>query len=278
MKVELARSAGFCIGVRRAIDTALRSSKERRHLYMLGDIVHNEFVVERVKKSGIKQIKRLGKGKGKTLLMRAHGTPAVVYAAAKKSGYEIIDATCPMVKEIHRIARSDEKKGRAIIIIGDKDHEEVLGIKGNLSGEPVIVDPAKSLPLKKLQGIKKASVVVQSTQNMDSVLDILNKLSGIIKNLRFHDTICTPTKNRQKEARDLPLKNAAMVIIGSRTSANTKRLYEISKRLNKKTYWIRSVKDIKPSYLEGVKSAGVIAGASTPDELIEEVVSFLKKI
>jgi 4-hydroxy-3-methylbut-2-enyl diphosphate reductase len=278
MRVELARSAGFCIGVRRAIDTALRSSKERRHLYMLGDIVHNEFVVERIKKSGIKKIKRLGKGEGKTLLIRAHGTPAVVYAAAKKAGYEIIDATCPMVKEIHRIARSDEKKGRSIIIIGDKDHEEVLGIKGNLSGEPVIVDPAKSLPLKKLQGIKKASVVVQSTQNMDSVLDILNKLSRVIKDLSFHDTICTPTKNRQKEARDLSLRNDAMVIIGSRTSANTKRLYEISKRLNKKTFWIRSAGDLKPSCLKGVKSAGVIAGASTPDELIEEVVSFLKKI
>lgn len=278
MKVQLAKSSGFCVGVRRAIDTAISSSEKYSNIYMLGDIVHNEFVVESIKKTGIKKIKHPGKGKGRILLIRAHGSPLPVYTAAESSGYRIIDATCPMVKEIHKIAKTDEKKGRSIIIIGDKDHEEVLGIKGNLAGKPIIIDPKKNLPVKKLKTLKKASVVVQSTQNLKVVLDIVDKLSREIKDLRFHDTICAPTKSRQKEAMNLPVKNDAMIIIGSKTSANTKRLYEISKKLNKKTYRISSSKDIKPSYLKGAKSVGVIAGASTPDEIIQEVVSFLRAI
>ena len=278
MKVTLSSSAGFCVGVKRAVDIALAAAGENDEIYMLGDIVHNEHVVKQVKAAGIKKINKLSGGAGKTLLIRAHGAPLSTYRNAEDAGYGIIDATCPMVKEIQKIARDDEKKGRTIIIIGDEKHEEVIGIKGSLRGEPVILGPKEPLPINRLKTLDKCSVVVQSTQNIDGVLEIVKELSSLIKDLRFHDTICSPTKNRQKEARALPLKNDAMVVIGSRTSANTKRLYQISKKLNERTFWISSAKDLKKSMFKDAKSVGVLAGASTPDEIIREAVIFLEKI
>jgi 4-hydroxy-3-methylbut-2-en-1-yl diphosphate reductase len=278
VKVTLSRSAGFCVGVKRAIDMAIKSAEKDNNIYMLGDIVHNEFVVKLIRAKGIKKITRLGDGAGKTLLIRAHGAPLSVYTAARKAGYRIIDATCPMVKEIHRMAKKDEKNGRTVIIIGDSEHEEVSGIKGSLSKEPLIIDPAKRLPLKKIASCEKASVVVQSTQNTEKVREILQKLSKAIKDLRFHDTICVPTKNRQKDAHALPLENDAMVVIGSRASANTKRLYEISKKLNQNTFWVSSAGELNSGLLKGFKNVGLLAGASTPDEIIKEAVSFLRSV
>jgi len=278
MKVELSKSAGFCIGVRRAIDTVMKEASKSTVLYMLGDIVHNEIVIEQIREKGVKKIKRLGKGAGKTLLVRAHGATLATYKKAENAGYKIIDATCPMVKEIHKLAQKEEKNGRTIIILGDKNHEEVLGIKGSLSSKAVIIDPKEPLPFKKLAKIQKASIVIQSTQNLENMIKIGNKLSKVIKDLRFHDTICIPTKKRQKEARSLPVKHDAILVIGSRSSANTKRLYEISKGLNKSTYWISSLKEIKRSWFKDVKSTGVLAGASTPDTLIQEIVSFLESL
>jgi 4-hydroxy-3-methylbut-2-enyl diphosphate reductase len=278
MKVEVSESVGFCVGVKKAIDTALKAAAKNNNIYMLGDIVHNEFVVKRIKDSGIKKIRELGKGMGKTLLIRAHGAPLSTYTDAKKAGYKILDATCPMVKEIHKIAQKDEEQGRKMIIIGDKDHDEVLGIKCSLSGTPIVIDPGKKVPVKKLKTINKASVVVQSTQNIDTVMAIIEKLSAEIKDLRFHDTICLPTKKRQTAARVIPQQNEAVVVIGSRASANTKRLFEISKKINKNTYRISSAKEIDPSLFKGIKSVGVLAGASTPDEIIQEAVEYLKSL
>ncbi len=278
MKVELAASAGFCVGVQRAIDMALEHAGKNEELFMLGDIVHNDSVVELFKKKGVKKIKKLGRGAGRNLLIRAHGAPLSVYAAARKAGYKIIDATCPMVKEIHEAARADEKKGRIVVLIGDEKHEEVLGIKGSLSKPPILIDPSKPLPVRKLKQLKKVSIIVQSTQNSEKVSAIVSKISAIVPDVAFHDTICVPTKNRQKEAKVLPLRNDAMVVVGSGSSANTKRLYEISANLNKRTYIINSTRDIDPGIFRGVRKVGVLAGASTPDSIIKQVVSFLRSI
>jgi 4-hydroxy-3-methylbut-2-en-1-yl diphosphate reductase len=278
MKVELSESAGFCVGVKKALETCVNVLEKEEHLCMLGDIVHNEFVVGLLKKKGVKKIKKPGKGSGKTLLIRAHGAPLSTYIAAEKAGYKIVDATCPMVKEIHKIARKDEKQGRTIIIVGDKNHDEVLGIKGSLLKTPVVIDPKKNIPYEKLKKVIKASVVVQSTQNIDTVTSLVDRLSKVIKDLRFHDTICVPTKNRQESAHKIPKKHDGVVIIGSKTSANTRRLFEISKEINKNTYWISSAKEIRPSKLKGLKSIGVLAGASTPDEVINETVSLLRSL
>ncbi len=278
MKVNLSSSAGFCIGVRRAIDKAVLAAEKEKGIYMLGDIVHNEFVVSSLRTKGVKKIKRLGKGAGKTLLIRAHGSPRSVYRQAEKAGYRIIDATCPMVKEIHRLVQKQAEEGRDIIVIGDKNHEEVLGIKGAVSSEVLTIDPREALPVKKIRKIEKASVVVQSTQETRRAVEIYSRLSELIKDVRFFDTVCNPTKTRQQDAYAIPGQNDAVIVIGSRDSANTRRLYDISKKLNRRTYLVSSAAEIDQRLFRDVKSVGVLAGASTPESLIDEAVRLLSSM
>jgi 4-hydroxy-3-methylbut-2-enyl diphosphate reductase len=278
MRINLAKSAGFCFGVKRAIDIALRSAHQGGNIYMLGDIVHNEDVVRQIEAAGIRKIKRLAFGKDKTLLIRAHGTGFATLERAKKAGYSIIDATCPMVKEIHKIAREMEKNGFTIIVVGDKLHDEVHGICGQLKGRAIVIDQVKHIPAQKLRRIKKACVVSQSTQNAQNVLAIVKILKRIIPELKFFNTICKPTRTRQEETKRLPRQNDVMIIIGSRHSANTKRLYEISRALNKRTYWVGSRNDIRKAWFRKAKSAGVTAGASTPDSTTKDIIAYLKTI
>jgi 4-hydroxy-3-methylbut-2-enyl diphosphate reductase len=276
MKINLAKSAGFCFGVKRALSIAIETVGRGREVYMLGDIVHNEDVVRKIELAGIKKVRALGIGKNKTLLIRAHGAPINTIRKAIKRGYRIIDATCPMVKEIHKIAKAMEKKGYKIIVIGDKNHDEVHGIIGQLKGKALVIDNPKHIPLKMIKNIKKACVVVQSTQNLYNVLKIVDFLKLHIGQLEFFNTICQPTRMKQEEIRKMPEQNDAMIIIGSKTSANTRRLYEISKAINKRTFWIRSRKDIQPRWLKGVKRVGITAGASTPDLTTQDIMKYIK--
>jgi 4-hydroxy-3-methylbut-2-enyl diphosphate reductase len=276
MKINLAKSAGFCFGVRRALNIAFNAVKSDTKIQMLGDIVHNEDVVKTINNLGIEKIKKLKKVKSKTLLIRAHGMPLGTFGKAQRLGYKIIDATCPMVKEIHKTAKDAELKGYRIIVIGDKNHDEVKGIIGQLNNKAIVIDKPKGIPLKKIKTIKKAAVVVQSTQNIENALEIVRKLKKYINNLKFFNTICRPTRIKQQEIRILPLKNDIMIVIGSKTSANTKRLYEISKSLNKRSFWIQSKADIKPKWLRNVKTVGITAGASTPDNTTKKVIEFIK--
>ncbi len=277
MKITLARSAGFCFGVRRAIDIAFKTVGSGSPVYMLGDIVHNETVVKAIRDAGVKKIRRLGNGKGKILLIRAHGARISTIEKAIKQGYDIVDATCPMVKEIHRIVSRMEDKGYRVIIAGDKNHDEVKGIIGQLKKKAVVIEPGKDLPKKKLAQLKKAILVVQSTQNTETVEALAAQLKEMIPDFSFYNTICQPTRTKQREIRTLPLENDAVIVIGSRTSANTRRLFEISRSLNKKTYMIEKKGDLKPEWLKGIRSIAVTAGASTPDRITDEVVEYLKK-
>jgi len=278
MKINLAKSAGFCFGVRRAVDIALKTPQLDYKVYMLGEIVHNEDVVRLIKKAGIKKIRKLTRGKNKILLIRAHGVPKKTFEKACRLGYKIVDATCPMVKEIHKIAKGMEQKGYAIIVIGDKKHDEVRGIIGQLKGKAMVIDNLRHLPLETIKGIKKAGVVVQSTQNLEKVLKIAQALKLYIPELKFFNTICKPTRMKQEEIKAMPLENDVMIILGSKTSANTRRLYEISKSLNPGSYWVESKEEIQFSWFKGMHSVGVTAGASTPESTTKEVISYLKQI
>ncbi|MCP4650826.1 MAG: 4-hydroxy-3-methylbut-2-enyl diphosphate reductase [PVC group bacterium] len=278
MKINIAKSAGFCFGVKHALNIAFKSVDSGANIDMLGDIVHNEDVVKQISQAGIKKISRLRKGASKTLLIRAHGAPAKTHQKAKSLGYKIIDSTCPMVKEIHMIAKKAEKKGCTIIIVGDQKHDEVRGIIGQLKKNPIVIDRLENIPLTKIKRIKKAAIVVQSTRNMEKTLAIVETLKQYIANLEFHNTICNPTRIKQQEMKIMPLKNDLVIVVGSKTSANTKRLYELSKSLNKKSYWIQSKNDINPSWFKGVKSVGITSGASTPDETTKAVVAEIKKL
>lgn len=278
MKISVAKSAGFCFGVKRAIDLTLKASNIEKNVQMLGDIVHNEYVVEQLKQAGIKKISKLSQGKGKTLIIRAHGAPLLIYKKAKKINYKIIDATCPMVKEIHHIAQNMEKKGYKIIIIGDKKHDEVLGIIGHLKKSVIVIDEIKNIPLGKIKKIKKAGVVIQSTQNIEKAIKIVETIQKYVNNVRFVNTICGPTRQKQSEIKSLPKKNDVMIIIGSKNSANTKRLYEISKSLNKNTYWVKSSQNLRKIWFRGAKRIGITAGASTPGYITEEITKKIKNL
>jgi (E)-4-hydroxy-3-methyl-but-2-enyl pyrophosphate reductase len=273
MDVNLAKSAGFCFGVKKAITVAVETAKTKKPVFMLGDIVHNEEVVKQIRDAGIKKINRLSRGKGKTLLIRAHGCSRQTLQQALKLGYRVIDATCPMVKEIHKIARRLEDTGHQLIIIGDQRHDEVQGIVGQLKSKALVIDDIQKVPLQKIKKISRAGIVVQSTQNLDKVLAILRLLRKYIPKIAFHNTICNPTRIKQNEVKTMPLENSIMIIIGSKTSANTKRIYEISKSLNPHSYWVNSAKEIKKTWLKNAKSAGITAGASTPESSIKEIIA-----
>jgi len=278
MKINLAKSAGFCFGVKRALKVALKTAGTGRAVEMLGDIVHNEEVVEGIQQAGIKKIKKLRDGTGKILLIRAHGASEDVYTKAVRLGYTIVDATCPMVKEIHTIVKASKKEGCRIIILGDKHHDEVRGIMGQLKNRAIVIDSVKHIPFETIKRIKKACVVVQSTHNAEKILGIVAVLRKHINEVQFFDTICRPTRIKQKEAKAMPLKNDVMIIIGSKTSANTKRLYQISNALNKRSYWIQSSSEVKSEWFKGAHTVGIMAGASTPDYTTQEVMEQIQSL
>lgn len=279
MKITIAKSSGFCFGVKRAIDIALKTASSSKEVYMLGDIIHNEVVVKQIKEAGIKKIKRLYNGKDKLLLIRAHGTGKKTIHLALQRGYTVIDATCPKVKEIHKIVREMEEKGYQIIVIGDKNHDEVHGIIGQLKNKATVISDKAQIPLiKNIRRIKQACVVVQSTQNTDNVMTIVRKLEELIPKLEFFNTICKPTMMRQEEIKKLPLENDAIIVIGSRKSANTKRLFEISLSLNKHSYWINAKEEINPAWFKGVKRVGITSGASTPQETTQEIAEYIQTL
>ncbi|MFY9402123.1 MAG: 4-hydroxy-3-methylbut-2-enyl diphosphate reductase [Candidatus Omnitrophota bacterium] len=272
MRINIAKSAGFCFGVKRALDIAINTAKKNTNVVMLGDIVHNEEVTSQLSRYGIKKIKNLEYSKGKILIIRAHGEPLKIFKTARRMKYKVIDATCPMVKEIHKIAVKMEKKGYRIIVIGDKKHDEVLGISGQLKKKALVIESALGLPFKKIKKIKKGCVVVQSTQKIKNTLEIVSVLKKHIPDLKFFNTICKPTRIKQAEIENMPNQNDCMIIIGSKKSANTKRLYQISKSLNKKSWQVNSKEEINPSWFRNAKKVGITAGASTPKETINEVV------
>lgn len=276
LKIRVARSAGFCFGVRRAIEIGLDAAGKQADVYMLGDIVHNEFVVDQIKKAGIRVVDSIEDIADGVLLLRAHGTVPDVYAEAERRGLRVVDATCPMVLEIHRIVRSLAEDGYQVVIIGDQNHDEVRGIAGQVENALVVSSPAD------LDGWQKRfhrlGVVVQSTQSMQNVQRILPLLVRFCRELRFINTICKPTTDHQSEICRMPQHNDLMIIVGSYTSANTRRLTELSSTINPNTRQVQSAADLRPEWFEGIGTVGISAGASTPDPLIQEVIATIRRI
>ena len=274
MKIFVAKDAGYCFGVRDAVSLAHTTAEEYGNVYMLGDIVHNENVVEKLKKVGTKVVQNLEEiPADKPVLLRAHGTATDVWQKAKEKNMKIIDATCPLVQEIHDEVSKLEKEDRQIIIIGDHGHDEVIGIASQVVDPIVLENPEEAKEIKKM---KKAGIVSQSTQTIENVQEIINILMTKIFDLRFVNTICFPTKRNQSQVKELADLCDLVLIIGSFTSANSKRLSQLSSLRNSNSHQITGVKDICSDWFLNVESVGISAGASTPDNLIEEVVEFVK--
>ena len=277
MKIILAKGSGYCFGVRDAVQSAYDMSEKYGEVYMLGDIVHNESVVNDLEKKGVKVVEKLNQiPKDKPVLFRAHGTAKSVWKEAEDKKMNIIDATCPLVHEIHRDVKKLEADGRKIIIIGDHGHDEVIGIASQVENAVIISNIEEAEAFRKT---KKAGIVSQSTQTIENVQEIINILMTKVFDLRFVNTICFPTKRNQEQIKELSKITDLMIIIGSFTSANSKRLTELSLERNKNTFQVTNATEIDFKWFTNdLNSVGISAGASTPDWIIESVIKKIREI
>ena len=278
MDITVAKDAGYCFGVRDAVNLAYDTAKKYGSVYMLGDIVHNEQVVKDLEKVGAKVVGDISEiPDDSPVLFRAHGTKNNLWKEAEKRNLNIIDATCPLVHEIHREVKHLEEEGRKIIIIGDHGHDEVIAIADQVKKPLIVSSKAEAEAMRRT---KRAGIVTQSTQMIENVQEIINVIMSKVYDLRFVNTICFPTKRNHEQIKDMAAENDIMIIIGSFTSANSKRLTELSKQRNKKSYQVTCAEDLDIGWFQGVKTVGISAGASTPDYLIDEVknkIQFISK-
>ena len=274
MKILIAKDAGYCFGVRDAVNLAYETAEDHGDVYMLGHIVHNENVVKDLDEAGAKVVGKLKDvPKGKPIMFRAHGTSTKVWEKAQKQNMNIIDATCPLVKEIHDEVIKLEKEGRKIIIIGDHGHDEVVGIASQIKDSIIVATPDEAQKLRKM---KKAGIVSQSTQTIENVQEIINILMTKVFDLRFINTICFPTKRNQQQLKDLSEKCDVMVVIGSFTSANSNRLTQLALERNDRSYQVTSADDLNSDWFNESDVVGITAGASTPDNIIKNVTEKIK--
>ncbi|MDD5086124.1 MAG: 4-hydroxy-3-methylbut-2-enyl diphosphate reductase [Candidatus Nanoarchaeia archaeon] len=262
MKVICAENMGFCSGVKRAVDMALK----QKDAFVLGQLIHNPQVVEMLDKKGIKEISSVDDIEKGSLIITAHGTTKSNVEKAKIKGLKIIDTTCPLVKKVQDLAKEFSSKGYDIILFGDKGHSEVKGIVSN--AENIIVISSKEDA--KNVFVKKACLLSQTTQSIEKFNEISKVLKSNVNELKIINTICNATKKRQDSAMNIAKKVDIMIVIGGYNSANTKRLNEICSKITE-TKHIETTREIKKEWFQGKKSVGITAGASTPDFVIKEI-------
>ncbi len=279
MQVKIAKEAGFCFGVKRAMQMAwdeLEAKDEK--IYALGPLIHNKQAVSRYEDKGLVTIDEIDKAPiGKNLIIRSHGVGENVYIDATSRDLNIIDTTCPFVKKIHNIVKKSYKEGQNIIIIGDKKHPEVIGINGWCDNTSIIIKDIDEIDNLNLDKNDKYCVVAQTTINLNLYEKIKDKLSNKLDNITFNNTICSATKVRQEAARSLSKEVDCMVVVGGKHSSNTQKLVQICEEFVP-TLAIETKSDLDINYLNHFEKIGVTAGASTPEWIIEEVVSFIKNI
>ncbi len=276
MKVYLADKAGFCFGVKRAINTAFEAAGKGR-VYCFGPLIHNPQEVERLRQVGIKTVDDFSDlHAGDYLIIRSHGVPPHVLSRARDKGLTIIDLTCPFVGKAQRHAEVLSADGYQVVVVGEKKHPEVQSIIGYAGPNAVVVEKAEDVDALKLQ--PRLGMVAQTTQSYSNFSEIVLKLLRLSKELKVFNTICNSTKERQEAARVLASQVDVMLVVGGRNSANTSRLASLCSKEGKPTHHIEQAEEIQPEWLNGVKSVGVTAGASTPDWIVNGVLETLKKL
>ena len=279
MKVELAKSAGFCFGVEKAVNTVYEEAKKENEIvYTLGPIIHNDEVVKDMKKRGVEAVKMddlasLPKG---TVIIRSHGVSRDVYNFVKQSGHRVVDATCPFVKKIHAIVSVQSGKGKTVVIIGNPDHPEVMGIKGWGDENTYAVENVEQFINLDLKKDEEIIIVAQTTFNHKKFQEIIDKISLLGYDVRCFNTICNATQERQAEAKKIASNVDAMIVIGDKKSSNTGKLVEICQEECKNTFFIQTLEDLNYDALLSVDSVGITAGASTPKHIIEEVQNIVR--
>lgn len=281
MEVTVAKSAGFCFGVKRAVDTVYREIESgEKPVYTFGPIIHNEQVVEDLENRGVQVIHsedELEGLSGGTVVIRSHGVSRDVCEKIEARGMKIVDATCPFVKKIHRIVDEEGRKGRHVVIIGSADHPEVQGIMGWASGPVTVMHTAEEAESFVPENGKPISIVAQTTFNYNKFKDLVEILckkrydNNVLNILNILNTICNATEERQREAKNIAGEVDTMLVVGGRHSSNTQKLFEICKKECENTYYIQTPVDLDSDMFQCSSYVGITAGASTPKKIIEEV-------
>jgi small subunit ribosomal protein S1 len=277
MRVQVSAKAGFCFGVKRAIEMATDTVRNKEGpIFTLGPLIHNPQVVASLAKMGVNVINDLEDIKKGTLIIRSHGVSPELIDKARERGLNIVDATCPFVRRAQSLARELSDQGMQVVVVGDRDHPEVQGIVGWTNGKALVVENPEEAAL--LDNEAEYGVIAQTTQmleNFDAIVDVIRKKGLVFKDC---NTICSATNQRQQAALELARNVGVMIVVGGANSANTSKLASICRKSGTATYLIETADELDPAWFQGVKTAGLTAGASTPDWIIEEVRKRMSEI
>ena len=281
MKVIKAKTAGFCFGVKRAVDTVYEQVNTcSGPIYTYGPIIHNEEVVKDLESKGVVVLRTeedLDNISGGTVIIRSHGVEKRIYDKLEAKGVRIVDATCPFVKKIHNIVQKESAEGKYILIIGNPDHPEVIGIRGWAGEHAAVIQNADDIENIDFSKKEKICVVSQTTFNYNKFKDLVEILEKKRYDRIVLNTICNATEERQAEARRIACEADTMIVIGGRHSSNTQKLYEICRRECENTYYIQTLVDLDTGPFQCIGCVGITAGASTPNNIIEEVQEYVRK-
>ena len=284
MEVITAKNAGFCFGVKKAVDMVESQAKENtgKNIFTYGPIIHNEEVVKSLEGKGVhavrskEELDKIACDTNNVMIIRSHGISKAEQDELIKKGFEIIDATCPFVKRIHNTVREESEKGKHIIIIGNKNHPEVEGIMGWSITPPTVIESLEEVDDINFEKDTSYCVVAQTTFNHNKFKEIVEKIQTLGYDVNVVTTICNATYERQSESRKIAAKVDTMIVIGDTHSSNSKKLYEICKEECEDTHFIQTLDDLNLDLTKSVRLVGITAGASTPDYIIEEVQNYVR--
>ena len=276
MEVNVAKTAGFCFGVKRAVDQVYEQTEKEngKKIYTYGPIIHNEEVVKDLRSRGVEVIhseEELAALTEGIVIIRSHGVPKGIYDLLEERKLQYVDATCPFVKKIHNIVKKASEEGSHVIIIGNPEHPEVQGIMGWSLLPVTVIQDAEEAEQLSLPEEQKICIVSQTTFNYNKFKDLVEIISKKRYDISVLNTICNATKERQTEAKSIAKGVDAMIVIGDKHSSNTQKLFEICKKACNNTYYIQTLDDLDMNQLRSVETVGITEGASTPNKIIEEV-------
>ncbi|MBI4686269.1 MAG: 4-hydroxy-3-methylbut-2-enyl diphosphate reductase [Nitrospirae bacterium] len=275
MQIIVAEKAGFCFGVKRAIDITFDLAKDSEEgIYTLGPLIHNAQVVDKLADEGVKVADNIHSSDIKTLVIRTHGIPPKIYEETSEMGYKVVDATCPFVKKAQQNAKKLKEEGYQVIIIGDREHPEVQSLLGFAGDDAVVLKGNEDIPPLK----RKVGIIVQTTKPISVLRKVMSEIVGSVSEIKVYNTICDSTSLRLEETSELAREVDVMIIVGGKHSANTNQLVNLAKELCSRVYFIETAEEIGDDWVSNADKVGVTGGASTPRWIIDEVVERLKEI
>lgn len=276
MKVVLARHAGVCYGVERALKLAGVAAATGREVHTLGPLIHNPQAVEALRARGVEVAACVEDAPEGILVIRTHGVDPGLIEQAREVGLDVVDATCPFVSSAQQAAAQLKADGYTVLIVGEADHPEVEGIVAHTGGDAIVVEEVADIPAR--LGSRKVGIVVQTTQSLERLNQVVSALLPRVSELKVHNTICSATGKRQQSAEELARGVDVMVVVGGHNSGNTTRLAEICRTVNSRVHQVETADELQPGWFEGVETVGVTAGASTPDEQMAGVVAAIEAL